>query len=129
MIAISSLDQTPVVLSPIERDLSVSCRDRRLADRRLPDRGLANRHLADRGRLIDGLWAREVGGTGSNHHGKRCTHYDHNFLHHTSPLSRKNKQRPAACLPQTGRELQRSNTSTVRQMRHVPVSTLSVRQI
>src|ERR1700757_3242592 len=108
MIAISSLDQTPFVLSPIERDLSVSCRDRRLADRR---------------RLIDGLWAREVSGTGSNHHGKRCTHYDHNFLHHTSPLSRKNKQRPAACLPQTGRELQRSNTSTVRQMRHVPVST------
>jgi hypothetical protein len=60
-------------------------RDGRLADWGLPDWGLANRHLADWSLLIDGLWAREVGRASGSHHGKRCTGYNHNFHHGTSP--------------------------------------------
>jgi hypothetical protein len=84
-------DQGQIQRDLIQRDLyqyrvSVGSRhDGRLADRSLPDRGLANRHLADLSLLIDGLAARDVGGASGSHHGKRCTHYDHNFLHDTSP--------------------------------------------
>jgi hypothetical protein len=60
--------------------------DGRLADWGLPDWGLANRHLADWSLLIDGLWVREVGRASGGHHGKRCTRYNHNFHHGTSPL-------------------------------------------
>jgi hypothetical protein len=76
----------------IQRDLSQyrvlvgPRRDGRLADWGLPDWGLANRHLADLSLLIDGLWAREVGRASGSHHGKRCTRYNHNFRHGTSPL-------------------------------------------
>jgi hypothetical protein len=59
--------------------------DGRLADWGLPDWGLANRHLADMSLLIDGLWAREVGRASGSHQGKRCTRYNHNFRHDTSP--------------------------------------------
>jgi hypothetical protein len=76
----------------IQRDLSQyrvlvgPRRDGRLADWGLPDWGLANRHLADLSLLIDGLWAREVGRASGSHQGKRCTRYNHNFHHGTSPL-------------------------------------------
>jgi hypothetical protein len=76
----------------IQRDLSqyrvlVGPRhDGRLADWGLPDWGLANRHLAELSLLIDGLSAREVGRASGSHHGKRCTRYNHDFHHGTSPL-------------------------------------------
>ena len=57
----------------------------RLADWGLPDGGLANRHLADWSLLIDGLSARDVGRASGSHHGKRCTRYNRNFHHGTSP--------------------------------------------
>jgi hypothetical protein len=60
--------------------------DGRLADWGLPDWGLANRHLAEWSLLIDGLWARKVGRASGSHHGKRCTRYNHNFHHGTSPF-------------------------------------------
>jgi hypothetical protein len=60
--------------------------DGRLADWGLPDWGLANRHLADLSLLIDGLRAREVGRASGSHHGKRCTRYNQNLHHGTSPL-------------------------------------------
>jgi hypothetical protein len=76
----------------IQRDLSqyrVSVGPRHdgpLPDWGLPDWGLANRHLADLSRLIDGLWSRKVGRASGSHYGKRCTSYNHNFHHGTSPL-------------------------------------------
>jgi hypothetical protein len=75
----------------IQRDLnqyrvSIAPRyDGRLADGELPDWGLANRHLAELSLLIDRLSARKVGGASGSYHSKRCTRYNHNFHHGTSP--------------------------------------------
>jgi hypothetical protein len=57
----------------------------RLADWGLPDGGLANRHLAYGSLLIDGLSAWNVGSAGGSHHGKRCTRYNRNLDHGSSP--------------------------------------------
>jgi hypothetical protein len=91
----------------IQRDLSqyrvlVAPRhDGRFADWALPDWGLANRHLAELSLLIDGLWAREVGGASGSHHGKRRTRYNHNFHHGTSPLGSKKQGSNLLSPPQT----------------------------
>jgi hypothetical protein len=59
--------------------------DGRFADWGLPDWGLANRHLAELSLLIHGLRVWKVGRASDRHQGKRCTRYNHNFRHGTSP--------------------------------------------
>jgi hypothetical protein len=73
-------------------------RCRSLADRAFPDGAFADRHLADGSRLIDGLRAWEVGGTGDGHHGERCARDNQKSLHGTSP-SRRKKRRVAGRSP------------------------------
>jgi hypothetical protein len=77
---------------PRLKPLSVSRYDGCLADRGLPDGGLADRHFADWSLLIDGLSAREVGSACGSHHGKHCTHYNHNFHHGIPPKLEETKQ-------------------------------------